>query len=838
VIASWIVFPLVLWLICHGCGLLIRAAARSEISGVLVAPLGFAAVILIGEFASIFTFTAELAAPVAVAAALAGFLLSRALLSSRLDRWAMGAALAVFAVYAAPIVLSGHPTFAGYIKLDDTATWMALTDRIVDHGRDIGGLAHSSYERTLIFNLASGYPIGAFGPLAIGSSLLGRDPLWIFQPYMAFMALLLALCLYGLARPLVPSRVLRAIVAFLAAQPAILFGYYLWGGVKEMASAVLLALLAALAPSALEAWRSWRMALPAAIVAASVVALLSAGGGALWLAPMLVVAGGVGVARFGWRKTLIAVAVLLGIVTVVSAPWLIDGGLLPRDSKALADSSELGNLLGPLNVWQAWGIWPAGDFRLAPSDSVVTGVLIAVAVAAALAELAFSWRKHSMARPIVLGSFALSGAVVMVGSWVDDKALASVLIAVAVGAALAWLAFSWRERALAPAIFLASLVLGGAAVLAIGGPWIDGKALATVSPALLFAATLGATVLITRGFRTEGTIALAAIALGVLWSNALAYSNVWLAPFDRLSELDSIGHRIAGEGPTLMTDYEPYGVRHLLRNADPEGAAELRWRPVYLRDGKELHEGQFADIDEFALRSLLVYRTLVLRRSPVASRPPLPFRLAEKGRYWEVWQQDGSTPPLDHLPGQSDPNPSTVLPCGEITALAAEPGAGGLVASVRPDPAIIPLSSLSLPDGWRLDSPGSWVAYPERPGTATGSFDVPRDAEYGLWIGGSDHGKVDVRVDGRYVGGETGVLDHVGQYRELGRLWLHPGAHRVALTYDNGGLAPGAGTSPSALGPLAVSAATAAESRLLPVPTSDAASLCGRRLDWVEAVAR
>ena len=44
--------------------------------------------------------------------------------------WAIAAAAGVFAVYAAPIVLSGEATFAGFIKLDDTATWLALTDRV------------------------------------------------------------------------------------------------------------------------------------------------------------------------------------------------------------------------------------------------------------------------------------------------------------------------------------------------------------------------------------------------------------------------------------------------------------------------------------------------------------------------------------------------------------------------------------------------------------------------------------------------------------------------------------------------------------------------------------
>jgi len=46
----------------------------------------------------------------------------------RPNRWPLLVAFAVFAVFGAPVVLSGEPSFAGYIKLDDTATWLALTN--------------------------------------------------------------------------------------------------------------------------------------------------------------------------------------------------------------------------------------------------------------------------------------------------------------------------------------------------------------------------------------------------------------------------------------------------------------------------------------------------------------------------------------------------------------------------------------------------------------------------------------------------------------------------------------------------------------------------------------
>ena len=59
----------------------------------------------------------------------------------RVDGWASPPRPGVFAVFAAPVVLSGEATFAGYIKLDDTATWLAITDRVMEHGRNLDGLA-------------------------------------------------------------------------------------------------------------------------------------------------------------------------------------------------------------------------------------------------------------------------------------------------------------------------------------------------------------------------------------------------------------------------------------------------------------------------------------------------------------------------------------------------------------------------------------------------------------------------------------------------------------------------------------------------------------------------
>lgn len=781
---SWLLFPLLLLALSVGCGLLIRRAAGIELPAILIAPVGFTVVVLIGEMTSLASWLADLAAPLAVALAVAGFLLSWGR-PRGLDRFALIAALGVFVVYALPIVATGEPTFTGYIKLDDTATWLALTDRIAEAGRDLSGLAPSSYEATLHFNLGSGYPIGAFTPLAIGSTLLGRDPAWVFQPYLATMALLLTLCIYQLAGEVVRRPALRALIAFLAAQPALLFGYYLWGGVKEIATALLLALLAALIPAATSAGRfSWRAAIPAALAAASVIAVLTAAGAALWLLPMLFLAALAVAVRFGGKALLSRLALVVGLALLVSLPWLLDAGILPRESGALSDPHELGNLVGPLSGWQAFGIWPTGDFRFHPSDSLATVVLIGVAIFG-----------------LVLGLRQI-----------------------------------WLRRALGSGAFFAGLALGAIALVTVGSPWVGGKALATAAPAVLFVACLGGAYLWEHGLKVEGGVVLGLIALGVLWSNALGYREEFPAPYHQLAELERIGNRIAGHGPTLITADEPYAARHFLRKADPEGASELRRRQIPLSSGKTLESGETADIDQFSLPALLEFPTLVLRRSPLASRPPLPYQLQEAGKFYEVWQKDSSPAALSHLALGGEGEPSAVPSCAKVEELAQTPGTLHLAASVRPDATVIPMESLALPAAWELGGGGEY-ATPNSSGTAEGSFEVTGAGAYGVWLGGSVRGDVSIEIDGEEVASSGIELDHAREYRQLGTVKLKRGRHTISITYTEASpLAAGAGGEAFAIGPLVLSRATAADAKVEIVDVADAHSLCGRSLDWVEAL--
>ena len=156
------------------------------------------------------------------------------------------------------------------------------------HGRDLAGLEPSTYLRVLDLLLIHGYPLATFMPLGVGRRIVGGDALWLYQPTMAVMAAMLALALYELTSRLIASRPLRAVVALVAAQSALLYGYALWGGIKELGTAWAVPLLAAVVPLAVRSERL-RQLLPLAVVTALLFGVLNAG--ALpWVAPALLFA--------------------------------------------------------------------------------------------------------------------------------------------------------------------------------------------------------------------------------------------------------------------------------------------------------------------------------------------------------------------------------------------------------------------------------------------------------------------------------------------------------------------------------------------------------------------
>lgn len=784
-LVSWLAFPVVLATLALGVGLLVAAVARIEVPRALLVPLGLAGAIVLAQPLTMFEPTAVLAMPLVVAGAVAGFAASvpwhRGV---ALDPWPLAVAAGVFTAFAAPFVLSGEPTFGGYLKLDDTASWLALTDRAMEYGTSAAGLPPSSYEATLDFYLGSQYPLGTFLPLGIGSRALAADPAWLYQPYVAFLAATLALTLYSLAGSALGSRPLRASAVFLASQPALLFAYGLWGGAKEVAAAWLLVLMSALVPLTLRHWGRTRAVLPLSVAGAATLAVLSSGGG-VWVLPVLVLALIAAVRRHGAASAVKPATTFAMLLVVLSLPPLLNLRFLGAPAAStITEVDRLANLIQPLSLLQVFGVWPTGEFRLPPADLIATYTLVAIVAVAAVVGLVHAWRGQ------------------------------------------AW----------ALLLLISAAVAGSGVVVVFGSAWVDAKALAIASPVIVLAAGVGAASLATSGRRFEGVVLAVAIAGGVLWSNVLAYREVNLAPRERLFELERTGENIAGQGPTLMTDYEPYGVRYFLRDADPEGASELRRRPVRLRGGGVVAKAQSADIDTFELDAVLAYRTLVLRRSPFASRPPAPYRLVSSGRYYQVWQRPeaGGSEVAGHLSLGDRRQAEGPASCEEIRELARGLGPSGLLTAMSGTPVIrVAVSRFQGPSPWPPSAREPDAVIPTGSGSARGTISLSRRGRYEIWLGGAFRGEVTVLVDGRPVSRSRHELSHGHPFLSMGAFDLDKGRHGVTLRYGGPSLHPGSAGRPFSLGPIVLTPQSSG-GELTQVAASRYRELCQRRFDWIE----
>ena len=783
---DWIFFPFVLVFLSLGCGLLVARIAGLEIASPLLLPLGFAVVSVAGQFAILNGSSAQLAVPLVVALAVTGIGLSVPW-RPRVDSWWIVATGGVFLVFAAPFVLSGHATFGGYITLDDTATYLAMLDRAVQHGYQTAGLSPSTYEATLNTSLAYGYPLGSLVPLGIGRSIVGQDVAWLWQPYLTFLAALLASGLYQLASGLVGSRRLRALVAFGGAQAALIYGYALWGGVKELAISAIVVLTAVLASETVRDLGRVRAVLPLAVSFAALLGVLSLGGAAWLVPPFLALL--LPAVRSKRRRDSVRTLVALVVATaVLSIPSIAMAGRWLGRSGAFTSAGELGNLAHRLSLLQVFGIWPNGDFRISPQNLDATWVMITVVAGAALLAAGLSVRRAAWALPVALAAAGLACAV----------------------------------------------------YVSAGSPWIAGKTLASASPIVLAAALAGAATVFEGGRRVEATIAAGLLIVGLIWSNVLQFRDVALAPSARLSELATIGQRFAGQGPTLLTEYESYGARHFLRTMDTEAASELRRRLVSLRSGGVADTGVSPDIDEIALESVLPYRTLVLRRSGVASRPPSVYVPVWSGSYYQVWQRNGDPRSIiEHLSLGSRLQPAAVPSCSEVLRLArlAE-SQNGVLAVVERAPAIVlePDGSPGPPQSLGPYGEDPKALYLTRQYSVAAGFSAPKAANYGVWVGGSFKAGVEIDVDGRRVGGARDQLNWPNTFTQLAAVRLAPGKHTLSLRYSGPDIRPGSGgTPPFGLGPIALSAATN-DSRVMYVRPPDARSLCGKTLDWIEAL--
>src|SRR5579875_3358265 len=202
---AWLCFPLIMAAVGGGWGLLVEGAVGRPLPKALIIPTGLAALLVVDGTLTAFGPTAPASPYVAALGAALGlglYLWPRPRLTRDLgvrllagrprlplpDGFAGAAAVLVILLYGLPILLYGHATFAGYLRLDDTATWLNVADIIVHHGRDWQALPTSTFRLVFSGDVGESYPLGSFVLLGIGHELSGINSAWIFDPFLAICA--------------------------------------------------------------------------------------------------------------------------------------------------------------------------------------------------------------------------------------------------------------------------------------------------------------------------------------------------------------------------------------------------------------------------------------------------------------------------------------------------------------------------------------------------------------------------------------------------------------------------------------------------------------------------
>lgn len=800
--AVWLAVPLLFLVVCWGLGWLIlgRTSVARDGPGVLLGGGFGLLVVLLNGLALVPVVGPHLIALTAFIVALGWTLFlndakrrfylhvtSRGLLVQR------GAVFSLSVMFAGlPVLASSRPGWIGWVKLDDGASWVAFANWLVQQGRVLPTEMVSGLDRLIESNLAFNpsphlgeYPTGMFGPLGILAAGTRTDAAWLLQPLMATIAGILALIIFDALRMILKTSLVPFIGATISAQASTYLGFAWWGGLKEVSIPPIIATTAllAIAPLNHETRPSQRIARLAGAGLAGGALLAIGGRSSLgYLLPILLVVALVWITRsFPLLTKWILVSAISGGLTLL---LLLLVGINPVD-RLVQPIPDMGNLIRPLGFWQVSGIWIGPDFRLDPLQPV-SGSLIALA--ATLALVGIYWLTRS--RQWGLLTWAVSSVLIALYGW-------------------------WLSSA-----------------------WLAGKALAVASPAFLTLAFVGVGAI--AGIRTVttslmATTAGALVSLGVVWSNSLQYSQVWMAPFDQQAELSRIGKEFSGFGPTLLAEYSVYGSRHFLSSMRAESASELRVSPVNLRDGSTLNKGEAADISSFDPEALDKYQALVLRRTPSFSRPPWPFVLARAGTWFDVWVRDGSrSRPLSDYPLGSWWNPVGSADCSHVSRLAARHPDALLVAYARQPVFVEDLQEAKLPEGWFHTGD---AVLPGRDGTAEFDLEVSESGTYELWLAGSWPGVLTVEIDGNKLPETRSVIEGNAQLANpVGRLFLTSGKHRVSVTHDRPWWMPGAQLSGFTFGPLIVSQSGASAAKPVVVLSSEYKVLCGREWDLIEAI--
>lgn len=798
-IIVWILIPLLLLLLCYGFGLAFSLIIRKHTNFALTAIIGFLLMAVLGSLTTISTATAPYTAIGFGVICLLGLVISAIWFRGhlRFDRLPLIAGLITYFLFSLPTLANGNPSWAGWIKLDDDSSFLAVTDRLMNVGRTVPFPISSTFDRllqTFFASEASGhfsYPVGTFIPFGVVTKLTGVERAWVFQPYLAFAAALVAMMFVLILRTHISHRILIVAMASISAMASTIYSYVMWGGIKEIVIIIPLTLLGYSIFVALSS-KDGRENYLYALIALMGIFVVGGTAGIGYAAPILFI----GVLTILWRRNRQYFVYLFGATGVLAVVIIL---LLRSGNKSITNLfipiiGDNGNLVKPLNLGQIVGIWPSQDFRLDPVNKPLTAVLILTALLLVISGIYFSIRNSQ---------------------WMLPSLVASCTAVVATS-------YFW------------------------GGIWLTGKAIAVASPVFLLSASVGAYDLWVEvgrdswnkyapyRFRTFVVVMAALVGGGVVVSDVFTYKNVWLAPYAQQNELRNIGKMFAGQGPTLMTEYSVYGSRYFLRNIGAEAASELRVHVIPTRDGNQVPRGFAADIDLFDPATIDYYNLLVLRKSPNGSRPPLNYNLAWSGAHYQVWKKIPGVIVRKSLPLGTIFYPAAVPTCSAVTTfLADRTKSEKIYMAVRNPVYVVDFAGAELPANWQSMATYTGGVHFSGPGAFNRNFTVGATGKYGMWIAGSYPGRLRILVDGSQVYSGHSVLEsNLYLTNPLNQVELSTGSHVLTVVYDQPKLMPGS-DSPSQFGPIYLANQTAGDVKVKAVSVSRIPELCKLNLDWI-----
>lgn len=785
--------PLVLWVVCLGCGLACERVLRVRLSNALVLPLGLcvALVLIYPGYAAGAGDTLAIALLAVVA--LAGLVFAKDGLRARLNPgWPGVGGLAVYVLYMLPVIAYGHWTWSGYNFVNDSSFEMLLASHIKGYGLTLGSIPETSEREFLVSYLNSSYPLGTQALLGTLSGMTGTDVAVLYQGFISSLAALGAVALATLARGFLSVR--RAALAGAVALAANLtYQYALQGNIKEIGLLATVCAALALGREAIALARPYAGSALVAIAAAAALVAYNAVAAPFIGALVLFLGLGTALAkrrvpRIGWAGPLAAGSALTAVLAVPALLTFSSFFEVARNGQGSTGigAIQFGQLARQLPLSQVSGVWLSGEYRLAIAShqrGLLTAIVTVVLVAGIALGLALALRRREPWVPVAFATAALVLIVVL------------------------------------PRI----------------SPYTQGKLLAMCSPLVVIAGMAGLLALRGRRIGALGLALAGCVSLAIVASDLLAYAHDRVAPTARIEAIRQVGDHFAGRGLVLWNEFEEY-AKYFGRAAKISVPFEaLTPQQVQLRAPTYFY-GHYFDLDEELLPFVEGYPLIVTRRSPTASRPPANYRLVYENAYYEAWERMAHPRVLEHLPLQQPYWPTQQVSCQTLAPIVAKApkGARLLVALTPPESVLEAASDTSRSGAWTPDANQPGSVFTPNGGYLEGTLEVAHPGRYALWVQGDFPRTLHVQLDGRQVGSVSGS-NTPNQWQQAASLWLGAGRHHVRVERIAGRRHFGPGDwATGMLGGLALRSEE--PERLRSLPVSRYRTLCGTQADWVELV--